>query len=463
MSFINDDLLLETPVARTLYHQFAAKQPVIDYHCHLSPKDITENRQFENLFEIWLEGDHYKWRAMRANGEAERFCTGDADPYDKFLAFARTVPHTLRNPLYHWTHLELERYFGLSDLLSEATAPRIWEAANAQLTSGSLRARDILKQWKVELVGTTDDPTDSLEYHAQIDEPGLKVVPTFRPDKAFAIGSGTPWQTWVDQLAETSGEACDTLDSLKAALAARMDHFSAHGCLASDHGLAACPTEIASDVEAAKLFERARSGLSISAREVDAFAGHLLIFLGEAYARLGWAMQLHLGPIRNNNRGLFDQLGPDIGCDSIGDRLQIDGLATILGELSVRNALPKTILYNLNPRDNYAFATMAANFSEEGVPGKMQFGSGWWFLDQLEGMTWQLNTISNLGLLSHFIGMLTDSRSFMSFPRHEYFRRLLCNLLGEDVRRGHVPDDLDTLGALVERVSYKNAAQYFSS
>ena len=463
MSFINDDLLLETPVARTLYHQFAAKQPVIDYHCHLSPKDITENRQFENLFEIWLEGDHYKWRAMRANGEAERFCTGDADPYDKFLAFARTVPHTLRNPLYHWTHLELERYFGLSDLLSEATAPRIWEAANAQLTSGSLRARDILKQWKVELVGTTDDPTDSLEYHAQIDEPGLKVVPTFRPDKAFAIGSGTPWQTWVDQLAETSGEACDTLDSLKAALAARMDHFSAHGCLASDHGLAACPTEIASDVEAAKLFERARSGLSISAREADAFAGHLLIFLGEAYARLGWAMQLHLGPIRNNNRGLFDQLGPDIGCDSIGDRLQIDGLATILGELSVRNALPKTILYNLNPRDNYAFATMAANFSEEGVPGKMQFGSGWWFLDQLEGMTWQLNTISNLGLLSHFIGMLTDSRSFMSFPRHEYFRRLLCNLLGEDVRRGHVPDDLDTLGALVERVSYKNAAQYFSS
>lgn len=464
MRFIHDDFLLETEAARELYHTSAKDQPILDYHCHLPPEAIAANHQFDNLFDIWLAGDHYKWRAMRTNGEPESLCTGDADPYDKFLAFARTVPATLRNPLYHWTHLELKRYFDIDELLDESTAPAIWETANAQLATESCSVYRLLEQFKVQLVGTTDDPTDDLQHHrkiAQSDCPA-KVVPTFRPDKGIGIHNSEVWNPWVDALSDASGVATDTLSGFLSALDNRIQFFAENGCLASDHGLESCPTVIASEQEAQAIYASARSGQLLSKDDADRFAGFLLCWLGERYAELGWAMQLHLGPLRNVNAGLFAELGPDIGCDSISDVDQIAGLKCLLGELSVRGKLPKTILYNLNPAQNYAFATMCGNFSEAGVPGKMQFGSGWWFLDQLEGMTWQLNALSSLGLLSHFIGMLTDSRSFMSFPRHEYFRRLLCDLIGKDLEKGHLPKAmLPRLHQLVSDVSFGNAKRYF--
>jgi glucuronate isomerase len=463
--FIHDDFLLETSAARDLYHGFAADQPIIDYHCHLSPKDLAENRRFDNLYDVWLSGDHYKWRAMRLNGESERCCTGDAEPYDKFCAYARTVPATLRNPLYHWTHLELQRYFGIDQLLDEKSAPAIWEQANAALATDELSAWGILNKFKVEMIGTTDDPTDDLKYHAQIAKSDCpaKVLPSFRPDKAFMVGESQAWNAWVDQLEAASGIDCSSLNGLLGALSSRIEFFDTLGCVASDHGIEKCPVVIASDSDASRIFQQARSQNGIvSEAEQDAFAGFLLCWLGEQYAEKGWAMQLHLGAIRNVNAAIYADYGPDAGCDSIHDIAQVKGVATILGELSARGKLPKTILYNLDPAKNYAFATMCGNFFEEGVPGKVQFGSGWWFLDQLEGMTMQLNALSNLGLLSRFIGMLTDSRSFMSYPRHEYFRRLLCNMLGDDIEKGHLPRDLGLVSPLVSQVSYTNAKSYFN-
>jgi glucuronate isomerase len=461
--YIHDNFLLQNPSAVRLFHEYAVGEPIFDYHCHLSPKDLAENRQYENLYEIWLEGDHYKWRAMRLHGTDENYCTGNASPIEKFRAFATTVPYTLRNPMYHWTHLELTRYFGIHEMLSLSTAPAIWDKANNLRSTQELSSWGILKKMNVKFIGTTDDPTDTLEYHLALKESGCPatVAPTFRPDKGIGIQNPEGWNKWIDQLSEVVGNDLDQLQSLKSALSARIDFFDEVGCRASDHGLARCPLRIADDTEASRTYQKARSGQPISFDEAEGFSGNILTFLGECYAQKGWVMQLHLGAMRNVNAGLFQEIGPDIGCDSIGDEQQLPTLAALLGELSLRQALPKTILYNLNPADNYAFATMCGNFFESGVKGKVQLGSGWWFMDQWDGMKWQINTISRLGLLSHFVGMLTDSRSMMSYPRHEYFRRLLCQLVGEDIENGTLPNDLEQIGTMVKNICFSNANRYF--
>jgi glucuronate isomerase len=463
MTFITDDFLLRNDTARELYHETAKDLPIIDYHCHLPPKDVAANRQFENLFEIWLEGDHYKWRAMRANGIEETYCTGDASPKEKFLAFAKTLPECLRNPLYHWSHLELRRHFGIDKLLGPDTAEEIWEEANAKLADPSLSAHGILEKFKVSVVCSTDDPVDSLAHHEAIAEMGIgtRVYPTFRPDKAMALGDIQAWNAWTDQLANVSGKECSTLDEFCEALDSRHAFFHSLGGRLSDHGLETAYADFPSKGEAARIFDAARSGQVVSPEDHTKLASYLMEFTGELDAKRGWVKQMHLGAMRNVNDRLYSDLGPDIGCDSIGDFEQGRLLGKYLGRLAGRDILPKTVLYNLNPRDNYLFATMIGNFQGGGVPGKMQFGSGWWFLDQKEGMTWQINALSNLGLLGQFVGMLTDSRSFMSYPRHEYFRRLLCQIIGEDVENGELPRDMSLLGNLVKRVCYGNASTYF--
>ena len=463
MTFITEDFLLRNRTARELYHGVAKDLPIIDYHCHLPPKDVAENRTFANLFEIWLEGDHYKWRAMRANGIDERFCTGEASPKEKFLAFARTLPECLRNPLYHWSHLELQRYFGIDKLLGPSTAEAIWEEANEKLKDPSLSAQGILERFKVSVVCTTDDPTDSLDYHQAIAGAGLgtRVYPTFRPDRAIALNDVAAWNTWADKLASVSDLDCSSFAGFKDALKARHDFFHSRGGRLSDHGIETAYADFPSSTEAEDIFNKARSGNMVSSGEHGKFAAHLMEFFGELDAEKGWTKQMHLGAMRNVNDRLYAELGPDVGCDSIGDFEQGRPLGRYLGRLAGKDALPKTVLYNLNPRDNYLFATMIGNFQGGGIAGRMQFGSGWWFLDQKEGMTWQINALSNLGLLGHFVGMLTDSRSFMSYPRHEYFRRLLCQLIGEDVENGELPDDRELLGNLVRKVCYDNAASFF--
>ncbi|TWU37820.1 Uronate isomerase [Novipirellula aureliae] len=460
--FIHEEFLLETEASRRLFHDYAVSEPILDYHCHLPPKDVAENRQFNNLFEIWLEGDHYKWRAMRAAGVEERLCTGDADPYDKFLAWARTVPQTLCNPLYHWTHLELKRYFGIDVLLNEQTAPAVWEQANELLASAELSAHGILNRFKVKVVGTTDDPTDDLSYHQAIakSELSTKVFPTFRPDKAFNVHQPQVWNDWVDALERATGQSISTLDEFLDALKKRHDFFHEIGGRLSDHGMEKCYADFPSDAEAAAIFGKARSGTAVTSVEMGQFASHILLSVGRWNAEKGWTMQLHLGARRNNNTRLFNSVGPDTGFDSIADTPQIAPLGQLLDRLDQENALPKTIVYNLNPADNYAFATMVGNFQDGSIPGKMQFGSGWWFLDQKEAMEWQIRTLANLGLLSRFVGMLTDSRSFMSYPRHEYFRRVLCNLLGRDMQLGQLPGDFDLVGGMVRDICYANAKQF---
>ncbi len=462
-TFINEDFLLQTPVARRLYHCFAAPQPIVDYHCHLSPRDIAEDRRFENLFEIWLEGDHYKWRAMRWNGVPERYCTGDVEPYEKYLAWARTVPHTLRNPLFHWTHLELKRYFGIEELLSEETAPRIWEQAKEQLCLPEFSARGILTKFNVELVGTTDDPTADLVWHQTLVGSGLKtrVVPTFRPDKALNIHCPEEWNAWVNRLEWVSGRGASSLSEFLAALKARHDAFHEIGARMSDHGLERCFALFAPEKEIAKIFQSVRSGRAATMEQREKFATFLMLEVGRWNAEKGWAMQIHLGARRDNNSRLLRAVGPDAGFDSIGDYPQVETLALFLDRLDQDGCLPKTIVYNLNPADNYIFATMLGNFQDGSIPGKMQLGSAWWFLDQKEGIEWQINAVSNLGLLSRFIGMVTDSRSFLSYPRHEYFRRIFCNLIGQDVAEGRMPDDDFLLGPLVRSVCCDNARSYF--
>lgn len=463
MSFITEDFLLNSDTAKELYHGHAEGLPIIDYHCHLSPKDVADNRQFANLFEIWLEGDHYKWRTMRTNGIDERYCTGDADPREKFRAFAQTLPECLRNPMYHWCHLELKRYFGIEKTLGPDTADEIWEQANEKLKDASLSAHGILEKFKVSVVCTTDDPVDTLDDHQRIAKSGIgtRVYPTFRPDKAIALSNVEAWNSWVDKLATVSNTDCSTLAGLKDALKNRHDFFHSLGGRLSDHGLEACFADFPPESEAEEIFSKARSGKPVTFDQQVRFASHLMEFFGELDTARNWTKQFHLGAMRNVNDRLFSELGPDIGCDSIGDFDQGNTLGRYLGRLAGKGALPKTILYNLNPRDNYLFATMIGNFQGDGIPGKMQFGSGWWFLDQKEGMTWQINALSNLGLLGHFVGMLTDSRSFMSYCRHEYFRRLLCNIIGEDVEKGELPRDMKLLGTLVEKICYTNASRYF--
>jgi glucuronate isomerase len=463
MPFIHDNFLLGTKTSRRLYHDYAEAEPIFDYHCHLSPHDIASNRRFKNLFEIWLEGDHYKWRAMRSNGVAERYCTGDASPYEKFLAWAKTVPHTLRNPLYHWTHLELKRYFGISELLDEKTAKKIWEKANEQLAKPALSTQGILKKFKVKLVGTTDDPTDSLADHQAFARSGhpTKMLPAFRPDKALTVNSPANFNRWVERLSEASNIDINGFSAFVTALKKRHDFFHAQGCRISDHGMNQCFADFCTEKVAAAIFDKARRGEAASPDAYSQFASYMMLFFGRLDAKRGWVKQLHLGAMRSNNTRLLKKLGPDTGFDSIGDWPQAQSLAAYLDKLDSEDALPKTIIYNLNPADNYVFATLIGNFQDGSVPGKIQFGSGWWFLDQKEAMEWQINALSNLGLLSRFVGMITDSRSFMSYPRHEYFRRTLCNLIGRDVENGEIPNGDGLLGGLIRNICYGNAARYF--
>lgn len=463
MEFLDNDFLLRGATARRLFFEVARDLPIIDYHCHLPPADLAGNRRFANLFEAWLEGDHYKWRAMRSNGVDEKFCTGDADPYDKFLAFARTVPHTLRNPLYHWTHLELRRYFGFEGILNESTAPRVWEMANEQLTGGDLDVEGILRRFRVEVVCTTDDPTDSLEHHRSLAGRGFpaRVFPAFRPDKVLVPEKTEVFNAWVDALARRVARPILSLGALKDALEERHAFFHSLGCRLSDHGLEVAPARETEAETAEEIFERIRDGHRPSPDEAEGLATHLSVWMGARDHERGWTRQYHLGARRDNNSRMLRSLGPDTGFDSIGDWRQAGPLARHLDLMARDDALPRTILYNLNPSDNYIFATMIGNFQDGSVPGKIQFGSGWWFNDQIDGMEAQMNALSNLGLLSRFVGMLTDSRSFLSFPRHEYFRRILCNLVGRDVEEGLIPDDPELIDGLVRRVCYENARGYF--
>ncbi len=463
-TFITNDFLLQSATGRELFHGHAWNQPIYDYHCHLSPTQIAANTPFRNLFDVWLAGDHYKWRAMRSNGIDERYCTGDATEYEKFLAYARTVPQTLRNPLYHWTHLELLRFFGIDDLLDESTAPGIWDRVNEQLTGPDFTPQALIDRSGVRVLCTTDDPADDLAAHRQIRDQGTlraRVYPTFRPDKALGVDQPFAFNDWVRRLEATGGLDCSTFENFLLALERRHDAFHDFGARLSDHGLTCCPGRFATEKKARKIFDAARVGEPASRRDREAFAGFMMVFFGRLDARRGWVKQLHLGAQRNNNSRALDRLGPDTGFDSIGDWPQAAALSKYLDTLDAENALPKTIIYNLNPSDNYVMGTMIGNFQDGTVPGKIQFGSGWWFLDQKEAMEWQMNALSNLGLLSRFVGMLTDSRSFLSYSRHEYFRRILCNLIGRDVDRGELPRDLELLGGLVRDVCYGNAERYF--
>jgi glucuronate isomerase len=463
MAFLDDAFLLQTGTARHLYAQYAAPQPIVDYHCHLSPADIAADRRFANLFEIWLEGDHYKWRAMRANGVDERYCTGDASPEEKSAAWAATVPYTLRNPLYHWPHLELRRYFGIEDRLDATTASRIWSRANEALASPELSVRGILRRFRVEIVCTTDDPADELTHHAAIaasDAPA-RVFPTFRPDRVLDIHLPDLFNAWVDRLAAAADVDIVRLPDLLAALDRRHRAFHEMGGRLSDHGLPHCYAEACDELEAAAIFDRARSGHAVGADDQIRFASFMMVFFGRLDAERGWTKQLHLGALRAVNSRAARQIGRDTGFDSIGDYPQAEALARYLDRLDIEDALPQMILYNNNPADNYVLATMIGNFQDGRRAGKIQFGSGWWFLDQKQGMEAQLDALSNVGLLSRFVGMVTDSRSFMSYPRHEYFRRVLCNLIGQDVERGELPDDEALLGRLVTDVCCGNARRYF--
>lgn len=463
MPFIHDDFLLQSDTARRLYHGFAAGEPILDYHTHLPPDQIAANYRFTDLAEMWLAGDHYKWRAMRANGVVEDFCTGSADPYDKFLAWAKTVPHTLRNPLYHWTHMELKRYFGIDELLNEETAPQIWERANEQIQqSDELTIHGVFQKFKVRTVCTTDDPTDDLADHRKIAASDLAtgVFPTFRPDRVLEIDQTEQFNAWVDKLAKASEVNISSFADLLTALRQRHEFFHEVGCRLSDHGLSHAYADFCDEQTAAAVFDKARAGRKVSPAEQSQFATNLMLHVGRWNFERGWTMQLHLGALRNANAGLMEKLGRDVGGDSIGDWHQAEPLSRFLGRLDSEQSLPKTIVYNLNPADNYMIATMIGNFQDGSVVGKIQMGSGWWFLDQWEAMQWQMNALSNQGLLSRFVGMLTDSRSFLSYPRHEYFRRCLCDLLGTDVERGAIPDDDSLLGPMIRNICYGNAKDY---
>ncbi|MFK7932247.1 MAG: glucuronate isomerase [Saprospiraceae bacterium] len=462
-SFLNDNFLLQNATAERLYHNYAASQPIIDYHNHLPPDEIASNKQYSTITEVWLKGDHYKWRAMRANGIDEKYITGDATDEEKFMKWAETVPYAMRNPLYHWTHLELQRYFGIDKLLSRKTAKDIYEQTTAMLQTADYSARGLLKKMKVEVVCTTDHPTDSLEFHQQYRaaDSDLKMLPTFRPDKLVVIDNAD-FLLFFKKLEQITDSEINTFSDLLIALENRIDFFQSLGCQLSDHGLSQLHAVDFAETDLNKILQKRKKEQSISATEAAQFQMAVLHELGKMYHQRGWTMQFHLGPLRNNNTRLLKSVGADVGCDSIGDLEQARGLSAFLDRLDANNQLAKTILYNLNPRDNELFATMMGNFNDGTQPGKIQWGSAWWFLDQKDGMEKQINTLSNMGLLSRFIGMLTDSRSFLSFPRHEYFRRILCNLIGTDVHNGELPNDVEWLGQMVENICYGNAKQYFN-
>jgi len=461
--FMDQDFLLQSETARMLYHNHAAGMPIFDYHCHLSPREIAEDRQYDNLGEIWLGGDHYKWRAMRTNGIAEKYVTGSASWRDKFGKWAETVPQTIRNPLYHWTHLELQRYFGIDTLLGPATADAIYDECTAKLGTPEFSARNLMRKMNVRLVCTTDDPVDPLSHHRQLAAENfeIKVLPTFRPDKAANLSDPRAYAEYIRMLEESAGVEIRDFGSLVEAIDKRHAYFHECGCRLSDHGLSYLPDAEAKASELDAIFHRVMKGKPAAPEEADAFLASFMLEIGKMNHARGWVQQLHIGVFRNNNRRLFQAVGPDTGFDSIADFRQGPGLIRLLDGLDSTNQLAKTILYNINPADNELMATMIGNYQDGSVPGKMQFGSGWWFLDQKDGMTKQLNALSVLGLLSRFIGMLTDSRSFLSYPRHEYFRRILCNLIGTDVENGEIPADMELLGTMVENICYNNAVDYF--
>ena len=461
--FIHDDFLLETQTARELY-QVARDLPIVDYHCHLSPAAMAEDHRFRSVTEIWLEGDHYKWRAMRANGVQERFCSGDAPDWEKFEAWARTVPDTLGNPLYHWTAMELHRPFGIDTPLNARTARAVFDRANELLQRDGFTAVGLLRQFRVAVVCTTDDPTDPLAHHEALagrKDPDTRVYPTWRPDRALSVEDLGAWTAWLTKLEAAAAVSIGSWRELLAALDRRHAFFHEHGCRASDHGLERLDAEEFTDATAKALFEKARAGRPLDAGEACVFRSALLHRLALLDHQRGWVQQYHLGALRNTNARMRRQLGPDTGFDSIGDAGQARGLARFLDRLDETDDLAKTILYNLNPSDNAVFAAMVGNFQDGSMPGKMQWGSAWWFLDQLDGMEAQIRLLANIGLLSRFVGMTTDSRSFLSYSRHDYFRRLLCQILGEEVRRGRLPDDRQALGNLVANVSFFNARDYF--
>jgi glucuronate isomerase len=461
--FIHDDFLLHSDFARELYHQHAASMPIFDYHCHIPPQDIATDRQYLNMTQIWLYGDHYKWRAMRTNGINEKFCAGNASDWEKFEKWAETVPQTIRNPLYHWTHLELKRFFGIDKLLSPATAREIWEECNAKLNTPEFSVRNIIRRAKVHTICSTDDPVDSLEHHAAIRKSGFEVfvLPAWRPDKAMMVDDPGFFNGYMNQLEQVSETEISSFDQLMLALDKRHQFFHNNGCRLSDHGLETAYAEDYTLDEIRGIFLKIRTGAQLSQVEILKFKSAMLYEFGIMDHSRGWTQQFHLGALRNNNSRLFCTLGPDTGFDSIGDLEIARPLSKLLDRLDSSNQLAKTIFYNINPRDNEMIGTMTGNFQDGSVPGKMQFGSGWWFLDQKDGMERQIQALSNLGLLSRFIGMLTDSRSFISYTRHEYFRRILCNILGNDVVRGEIPEDMTLLGQMVENICFNNAFQYF--
>jgi glucuronate isomerase len=461
--FLDENFLLQTKTARTLFHEHAAGMPIIDYHCHLNPKDIADDRVFENLTQIWLYGDHYKWRAMRTNGIPEEEITGKTSDYKKFEKWAQTVPYTMRNPLYHWTHLELKTAFGIEKILSPETAREIYDEASEKLRSPEYSVRNIMRRYHVQLVCTTDDPVDSLGYHRKIREDGfgIRILPTWRPDKALAVDNQASYNQYLDKLSEVTGIEIVNYSDLLDALEKQQRHFGECGCLVSDHGIERIYCEDFTDAEVRSIFNKIRKGGQPGKVEAEKFMYSMLLELAQMDHTNKWVQQFHIGAIRNNNTRLFKELGPDTGFDSIGDSEIAISLSRFLDRLEQKGKLAKTILYNLNPKDNEVFAAMLGNFQDGSVPGKIQFGSGWWFLDQKDGIERQLTALSTLGLLSRFVGMLTDSRSFLSYPRHEYFRRILCNLFGNDVENGELPADMEWIGKVVRDICYYNARDYF--
>ncbi|WP_342646479.1 glucuronate isomerase [Mucilaginibacter sp. CSA2-8R] len=460
--FLDENFLLQTETAQRLYHEYAKGLPIIDYHCHLPPNEIAANLNFKNLTHAWLYGDHYKWRALRTNGVDESYITGTKSDAEKFEKWAATVPYTLRNPLYHWTHLELQRYFDTDEILSPDTATKIYDDCSAKLQTPEFAVQSLIKKMKVETICTTDDPLDNLEFHQQMAGSDVaKILPTFRPDKAMNADDTQALNAYINKLEEVANVSISDYDSYLAALKTRHDFFAAHGCKVSDHGLEHIYAENYTDEEVKAIFDKIRSGQALLPGEILKIKSALLIQFAIWDHEKGWVQQFHLGALRNNNTRLLTKLGPDTGFDSIGDFSQAANLSKFLNKLDTEDKLTKTIIYNLNPADNEMMAAMIGNFNDGTVAGKVQFGSGWWFLDQKDGMIRQMNALSNLGLISRFIGMLTDSRSFLSFPRHEYFRRIVCNLFAEDIENGELPNDIAWTGKIIQDICYYNAKNYF--
>jgi glucuronate isomerase len=463
-NFLDKDFILETETAKKLYHEYAADLPIIDYHCHINPKEIAEDKKFENMTQIWLYGDHYKWRALRTNGINEENITGAASDWEKFKNWSATVPYTLRNPLYHWTHLELKKPFGIEKILSPGTSKEIWDECNAKLNTPEFSCKSLIRKANVEVIGTTDDPADTLEYHKVIRDSGFetKVVPSWRPDKAMAVDDAPEYNSYLDKLGLSAEIKINTFEDLLTALQKRHDFFAEMGCKASDHGLDQFYAEDFTTELTSAIFTKIRNGLTLHENEIRIFKSAMLYEFAVLDHSKGWVQQFHIGAIRNNNTGMFNKLGADTGFDSIADKLVAEDMSRFLNKLATEKKLTKTILYNLNPAHNEVYATMLGNFQDGEIAGKIQWGSGWWFLDQKDGMEKQMNVLSNLGLLSRFVGMLTDSRSFLSYSRHEYFRRILCNLIGNDVEKGLIPYNEELLKEVVQGICYYNAKNYFN-